>query len=204
MIRDRDLVTHQRLLQVVDAARRLFLADGFAGTSMDAVVAEAGVSKQTLYRYFPSKLDLLAEVVTSELDAAGLFPEPGPLHSIADLRAQLLGVARGLIDELMRPERVGLLRLVFGEAFRIPELRDVIRTALPAQLLGRVEDLLVFADQAGLVRVERPDLIARLYLGSAFSFIALDGFLRADPLPPPSTADLEVIVDAFLKTVGVR
>ena len=104
----------------------------------------------------------------------------------------------------MRPDRVGLLRLVFGEAFRIPELRDVIRTALPAQLLGRVEDLLVRADRAGLIRAERPDLIARLYLGSAFSFIALDGFLRADPLPPPSTADLEVIVDAFLKTVDVR
>ena len=189
---------------MVDAARRLFLADGFAATSMDAVVAEAGVSKQTLYRYFPSKLDLLTEVVTSELDTAELFPQPAPLHSVADLRAQLLGVARGMIDELMRPDRVGLLRLVFGEAFRIPELRDVIRTALPAQLLGRVEDLLVRADRAGLIRAERPDLIARLYLGSAFSFIALDGFLRADPLPPPSTADLEVIVDAFLKTVDVR
>ena len=45
--------------QITDAARALFLAQGFARTSMDAITAEAGVSKQTLYSYFPSKNELL-------------------------------------------------------------------------------------------------------------------------------------------------
>lgn len=35
--------------QITDAARALFLSQGFARTSMDAVTAEAGVSNQTLY-----------------------------------------------------------------------------------------------------------------------------------------------------------
>lgn len=190
--------------QIVDAARELFLDNGFAATSMDAVVAQAGVSKQTLYRYFASKIELLAAVLTSEVELARLFPQLPPVTSSADLRTHLLLIARGVTDEMLRPNRISLMRLIFGEAFRIPELRDTIRDALPGQFIGLVQHLLASAAASNLIRVERPELISRLFVGSIFSFVALDGFLRADPLPPPPTADLEHLVDAFLRTVEVR
>jgi len=50
--------------QIAKAARKLFLDLGYAGTSMDAVSAQAKVSKQTLYTYFPTKVDLLHEILT--------------------------------------------------------------------------------------------------------------------------------------------
>ncbi len=190
--------------QIVDAARLLFLRDGFAASSMDAVVAEASVSKQTLYRYFPSKTHLLTAVLTSELELAGMFAPPPPPRSPAELRAQLTGIARSVTDEMLSPDRVALIRLIFGEAFRIPELREKIRAALPDQFIGLIRHVLEGASDAGLIHIERPDLIARLFVGSIFSFIALDGFLRVDPLPPPATADLEHIVDAFLRAVEPR
>lgn len=189
--------------QIVDAARRVFLANGFAASSMDAVVAEAGVSKQTLYRYFPSKTDLLVAVLTSEVALAGMFAEPPPTGSPAELRAQLVGLARTVTHEMLTPPRVALMRLIFGEAFRIPELRDTLRDALPAQFMGVVEAILGRASAAGLIRVERPELVSRMFVGSIFSFIALDGFLRADPLPPPPDGDIEHLVDAFLRVVEV-
>lgn len=187
---------------ILDAARELFLANGFAGTSMDAVVARAGVSKQTLYRYFPSKVDLLsASALTPTVFG---IPEPGSLPnptSLLGLRAMVLGFARRLTDNLAEADAIATARLLLGEAFRIPELRESVRQMLPARLLGAFVELLEKAVAAGLIHCPRPDLSARMILGPIFSYLALDGFLRADPLPPPSDADLEAIVDSFLLTV---
>ncbi|WP_300758906.1 TetR/AcrR family transcriptional regulator, partial [Janthinobacterium sp.] len=53
----------ERRRKLLEAAGRLFLASGYDGVSMDAIVAEAGGSKATAYRYFGSKQDLLVAVV---------------------------------------------------------------------------------------------------------------------------------------------
>ena len=49
--------------EIVEAARRVFLRRGLANTTLDAVAAEAGLTKAALYYYFPSKDALLFEVV---------------------------------------------------------------------------------------------------------------------------------------------
>lgn len=194
--------------QIIDAATELFFENGFAGSSMDAVVARAGVSKQTAYRYFPSKTDLLAAVLTSEVNIAGFFAgaqsTPALPATAAELRAMLVGIARTVTDEMLQPHRLALIRLAFGEAFRIPELRDTIRDALPGQFFGRMQGLLAALAASGLIHGERLEVAARMFIGSIFSYVALDGFLRAEPLPPPPTADLEHLVDAFLRSVEVR
>ena len=190
--------------QIIDAARELFVENGFAGSSMDAVVAHAGVSKQTAYRYFPSKTDLLAAVLSSEIDISGIFAGRPPLpQTVDELRATLVGIARAITDEMMQPRRLSLIRLIFGEAFRIPELRDVIRDVLPGQFFDRMQALLSLATARGLIHGGRTEISARMYIGSIFSYVALDGFLRSEPLAPPPTADLEHLVDAFLRSVAV-
>ena len=191
--------------QIIDSARELFVENGFAGTSMDAVVAHAGVSKQTVYRYFPAKTVLLADVLASEVDPSGIFSGPPPApESVAELRAALVGIARALTTEMLSTRRLALVRLVLGEAFRIPELRDAIRDLLPGQLLHRTQAVLAHASSRGLIHSERPELSARMYIGPIFSFVVLDGLLRAEPLPPPATADLEFLVDTFLRSVRVQ
>ena len=61
--------------QVLDGARAVFLADGYEGGSVDAIAKAAGVSKATLYSYFPDKRLLFMEVARSEcsmqIDEAG-------------------------------------------------------------------------------------------------------------------------------------
>ena len=49
--------------QILDGARRCFLAQGFDGASMNDIVTAAGVSKGTVYAYFPSKEKLFATMV---------------------------------------------------------------------------------------------------------------------------------------------
>ena len=52
--------------QLLDAARRLFAADGYTATSLDGVVTAAGVTKGALYHHFDSKLDLFRAVFENE------------------------------------------------------------------------------------------------------------------------------------------
>jgi TetR/AcrR family transcriptional regulator, mexJK operon transcriptional repressor len=191
--------------QIADAARRLFLDQGFAGTSMDAVTAEAGVSKQTLYSYFPTKIDLLAEVLNSSVAKLVLAPPPPvQLHNLNDLRNALIGFSANLTQTLMRPDAIALVRLVLGEAFRVPELRRAFRDALPGQVLGRTANLLKQAAEAGLIELDDPDLTSRMFVGPMMTYVALDGFLSVDPDDPPERAKLEHLVDAFLATVAVK
>ena len=52
--------------QVLAGARDVFMADGFEGASVDAIARAAGVSKATLYSYFPDKRLLFMEVADTE------------------------------------------------------------------------------------------------------------------------------------------
>ncbi len=191
--------------QIVDAASELFLENGFAGSSMDAVVARAGVSKQTAYRYFPAKTELLAAVLASELATARVFAGPPPApRTLEEFRGVLVAIARRITSEMMQPRRIALLQLAFGEAFRIPELREMIRDTLPGQFFGLMAVVLGQARTHGLIHAEHLETATRMYIGSVISYVALGGILRAEPLPPPSTAELEHLVDAFLRSVEVR
>lgn len=49
--------------QIVETAYRLFRENGFYATGVDLIMREAGVSKRTLYQYFPSKNDLIVAVL---------------------------------------------------------------------------------------------------------------------------------------------
>lgn len=190
--------------QIASAARGLFLARSYAGTTMDGVTAAAGVSKQTLYSYFPGKADLLAEILTEEIAALGIRNSLVPrVGSLADFRAALLAVAQRLTKRLMRDEVQQLLRLVIGEATRLPELRDVVRTAFPSQVLKEVEALIGLAMDQGLVTAARPDLSARMFVGPVMSFVILDALFRSDASVPPDDETLAYIVDAFLASFRV-
>lgn len=190
--------------QISRAARTLFLAQGFAGTSMDAVTAEAGVSKQTLYTYFPTKLDLLTAVLTEEIDKLDLAESrTPPVNSVADLRAVLVQFASGFTTAILNPDSVALLRLILGEAFRIPELRNIVRVGLPTRVLMLTTDLVRTARDRGIVEAPNPEMTARMFVGPLMTFVALDGLLSTEDARPPSRADLEFIVDGFLATIAV-
>ena len=58
--------TGRKFDQVLEGARTIFLAVGFEGASVDDIAREAGVSKATLYSYFPDKRLLFTEVARTE------------------------------------------------------------------------------------------------------------------------------------------
>ena len=185
--------------QITGAARKLFLANGFAGTSMEAIADEAGVSKQTLYHHFATKVDLLGAVVSSELtDLSQRARLPASVEDPTRLRSVLLEFSNSLVKTVLSPDSLALIHLLVGEAYQIPSLRDSLVEGLPAGLFDHLTVLLQDLHGRGYVSAPRPELAARMLLGPVMSFMITGGFLRAGPIIQPSQADQEYIIDYFL------
>ncbi len=80
---------------VLQAAADLYLELGYDKTTMEGIAGRAGVSKQTVYRWWGSKAKILLEVLTSEYVS---FPVPGP-DTRQSLRDDLVAWMRQIADE---------------------------------------------------------------------------------------------------------
>jgi AcrR family transcriptional regulator len=75
--------------RILDAATRRYYADGIRATSADRLIAEAGVSKVTFYRHFPTKDDLITAYVTQQVTNAQ--------QQLTAKRAELAGDPRAVL-----------------------------------------------------------------------------------------------------------
>ncbi|MGL3823177.1 TetR/AcrR family transcriptional regulator [Sphingopyxis sp. R3-92] len=107
----------------VDAARELFFANGYAGTTMSSIASKVGGSKTTLWSYFPSKEDLFAAVVDDIVGHYGAALQVDlPLDQpVVDVLRHFGNV---LMNTLLSPTMLALYRLVVGEAERFPHLAE--------------------------------------------------------------------------------
>jgi TetR/AcrR family transcriptional repressor of mexJK operon len=105
-------------------ARQVFLAQGFAGATMDAVAARARISKQTLYRHHPSKEALFAAVVRDWVDRGydAMRPHTRALLQAPGVRDGLLRLASTLQAGVLSGPVLQMRTLVAAEAERFPEV----------------------------------------------------------------------------------
>jgi TetR/AcrR family transcriptional regulator, mexJK operon transcriptional repressor len=191
--------------QIRAGAARAFTQRGFSGASTDAIAAEAGVSKQTLYAYYPSKEDLLSDVLRKMVEegAHGRLTEAIEGQSPRDreeLREVLISVARGLISSLMDANYVALVRIVISETPRLPHLGYLFRAAVPEKILGGVGALLERAHEEGAIGEVDPDLAARAFVGPLLTYVLLDALFVGDGPPRPPGPDLlEDVVDLIMR-----
>jgi TetR/AcrR family transcriptional regulator, regulator of autoinduction and epiphytic fitness len=161
-------VADQNRTAVLAAATVLFLENGYDRTSLAGVAKSAGVSKATLFKQFPTKASLFeATVLALGQDPGGVVTVPPPGH----FHAGLLALGWEYAKLLTRPRTADLIRLVIAEAPRFPELRE--RTfdfgTLPAlAALGRY---LRAERDAGLAKVDSPEIAAEQFLGMIASSI---------------------------------
>jgi TetR/AcrR family transcriptional regulator, mexJK operon transcriptional repressor len=120
---------------IVDAAKRVFLRQGYTEASVDAIAAEAGVSKQTIYNHFGDKEQLFRTVIRmaqsdAEAEAwdAGADPALALLEDFIgdsdDLDRDLRLIAQRSVRFALREDIAALRRLIIAEAPRHPHLLD--------------------------------------------------------------------------------
>ncbi|MBY5972607.1 TetR/AcrR family transcriptional regulator [Pseudooceanicola marinus] len=187
--------------QVLEGARRIFLKDGFDNANVDDIAREAGVSKATLYSYFPDKRLLFIEIARSEChrhaDQAKHFVLP-------DLPAEemLTAIARRTVQDLSHPIVVSMYRLATSESNRFPDLAQAFYEAGPQLTLTKLSTYLAEATERGELQVHDPGLAADQFLGLCKSTLMLKlQFGMIDALP---AAEGERIADEAVKTFLCR
>ncbi|WP_444462919.1 TetR/AcrR family transcriptional regulator [Rhodobacter capsulatus] len=146
--------------QVLEGARKVFLRDGFEGASVDDIAREAGVSKATLYSYFPDKRLLFMAIATGECkrqaDEALEFINAGDLP----VREVLRYAAGRLIDYITSPLGLQTYRLCVAETDRFPALGQQFYASGPLLVRSRMVEYLQKAVARGELAIEDFDLAA--------------------------------------------
>jgi len=135
--------------QVLEGARKIFMSDGFEGASVDDIARAAGVSKATLYSYFPDKRLLFMEVAKTECirqadKAVATIDMSEPSHEV------LTEAAWQLVNFFTSEFGQRVFRLCVGESDRFPELGQEFYESGPAL----VRDKLVSFLKIGISRNE--------------------------------------------------
>jgi TetR/AcrR family transcriptional regulator, mexJK operon transcriptional repressor len=148
---------------ILEAATETFLRNGYLGTSMDEIAAEAGVSKQTVYRQFADKEGLFTEIVLGTINQVGepFFSGIESLDGSEDLEAELRTIARQLVGVAKDPRLLQLRRLVIGECGRFPELGRTYYERGPGRSIeGLAAGFRRLAEQ-GLLQIDDADQAAQ-------------------------------------------
>lgn len=148
--------------QILEGAREVFLARGFDGASMNDVARGAGVSKGTLYVYFPSK-EALFEALVREGKArqAERFAE----LSIEQEPAQTLrGFGLTLLDVLSAPDSIAQLRTIIGVTAKFPQIGRAFYEAGPAHGAEKLSCYLAAETARGRLAVADPASAAMQFL----------------------------------------
>jgi TetR/AcrR family transcriptional regulator, mexJK operon transcriptional repressor len=156
---------------ILAAAERVFIAQGFRRGRVDAIAAEAAVSKQTIYNHFGDKEALvLAVIQAAQGQGAGTRPilpgDVGP--EPADVDAAFVEVGKALIAALLRPDLAALRRMVNVEAPRYPDLRTAWVAGGPLRAFEWMSGFL-----SGLV--DRGDLEIEVPIRAVGQLVALVG-----------------------------
>ncbi|HEX5487793.1 MAG TPA: TetR/AcrR family transcriptional regulator [Rhodanobacteraceae bacterium] len=184
---------------ILDAAKRLFPQNGFEGTSMDAVAAEAGVSKLTVYSHFGGKEALFIEAVRCKCD--GMLPQT--LFQVdvdAPVREQLLGIARAFFGLMMSDGALDMHRTLVASSQQSPKLARLFWEAGPMRVQAALSDMLqkeVAAGQLDIVDARRAATQFFALLKGEHHARMLFGCGR--PSPEEAEAHLEATVDVFLR-----
>ena len=144
---------------ILDAALALFFEKG-ALASMEAIARKAGVSRQTLYNRFPSKLEIGRALAARRSDAI-----TAPLRADGDPETVLTAMAAGMLDKLCNNNIKASMRGVALMSPHAPEVARTIYEAGPAEGLRRLAVWLAEQDRKGMLSVPDPEAAAEMFAG---------------------------------------
>lgn len=174
-----------------EAAVDLFAEHGFEGFSVEDVADRAGVSKATVYRRYPSKVDLVVEAASCLAEDEITFPDTG------NLRDDVRELARTLAKKFANSPAGRVMPVMTVERRRYPELDAGYRRFL-ADRKARTREVL----QRGIERGELPldtdlAMMGSMLVGPIFHRL----MITQEPVDDPF---VDAFVDALLRGFGAE
>ncbi|MFI6204803.1 TetR/AcrR family transcriptional regulator [Streptomyces sp. NPDC051041] len=166
---------------IYDAALALVAEVGYPRTTVEGIAARAGVGKQTIYRWWSSKADVLLEAFLDlgEQAARAAGQEEYAFPDTGDLAADLKTVLRATVDELRDPKYDAPYRALAAEGVVNEPLGRVFLARLLEPGLQLYADRLRSAQDAGQIRA---DIDPRIALELFVSPLAQRWLQRTGPI----------------------
>jgi AcrR family transcriptional regulator len=163
--------SHQAVLH---AAVELCREVGYGALTIDGIAARAGVGKQTIYRWWPSKGAVVLDAFMRTINPEITFPDTG--DSLEEIRVWLRSVTRLLANPQMGPHLAGMV----GAKQSDPALARAFEQQVYQPARGALKERIRRAQTAGQLRPLDPDTIADLIVGPVWFRLLLSA-VPADP-----------------------
>jgi TetR/AcrR family transcriptional regulator, mexJK operon transcriptional repressor len=188
------------------AAHRLFLQQGYLATSVDAILAEAGISsKETLYRHYTNKEALFVDVLshlTMEQpgfsDKLAALPTP---HDLPSLHQTLTYLSREIVSMISQPGYLPLVRMIIAEAPRFPQLGSLFFSTVTQRGISLIMlQLQAAREQQLIVDI---DLMAVAYtlLGGLLTSIMMNLMFAEKEVQPSALDRVDAVVEVIMSAL---
>ncbi|MEX5635807.1 TetR/AcrR family transcriptional regulator [Parafrankia sp. FMc2] len=170
---------------ILEAAFVIFAREGYAQASVDAIAAEAGVAKPTIYNHLGGKENLFLHAMTATAErttARSLAVVSRLAVDAADLHTAFADVGEALLSCYCSEESWALRRLLHAEIVRFPGLFDAIGASGPNQVGEAFADRLARLALAGRLRLTDPVEAAEQFLALITGPVASRSALGTRPL----------------------
>ena len=181
--------------QILEGARRCFLAQGFDGTSMNEIVRAAGVSKGTVYAYFPSKEKLFEALIFQDRrhqaeQAVVIEDESRPIEQVLhDLAYRMATIFKG-------GDTLAYVRLVVAAAEKFPEIGRAFYEAGPDYANRIISAYLKRKMDDGTLRQSDPKLSAMQFCELVQCGLLKPRLFAAESIA--GTYDVETVIQSGL------
>jgi len=192
----------ERVRRILEAAQKHFNEHGLERASVDAIAADAGVSKMTIYSNFGSKDGLFqaavrdrTEQVVAGVPGVGALDPGRPEEALLAVGTRFLALARG--------DALGAMRAVYSVAGQQPHVCHAFFKEGPERVSEELAAYLRLAHLSGTLKVRNPlqaaDLFLSMFLGSGH----IRGMLKLQmPDAREDTALLREAVRVFMAAYG--
>jgi len=191
---------------ILEAAVRVFSAKGFSGATTREIAQAAGVAEGTIFRYFPTKKDILRRILVKVVDTIM------PKLAIDSLEKLFAACRDKTPEETLRlvlmnrvelfKENYPLLKIVLTEAQFHPELRGAVVEKILKPGKGLLEKFIADGIAAGVLREIDPRVAACSLMGMMAALVIQQQLRREEGAELDFAQEIEGIIDLFLH--GIR
>src|SRR5215467_6084797 len=188
------------------AAHRLFLQQGYLATSIDAILAEAGISsKETLYRHYANKEALFVDVLAHLTMEQPGFSEkltalPTP-HDLPSLHQALTMLAHEILSMMSQRGYLPLVRMIIAEAPRFPQLGTLFFSTVTKRGIDIIVSLLQAAREQKIIAVIDLDAVTRMLLGGLLSYAVTDLIFADEQAQPPPLDRADALIEVIIRAL---
>ncbi|MDA8425740.1 MAG: TetR/AcrR family transcriptional regulator [Treponema sp.] len=188
--------------EILDRATALFFERGISSLSMEAIAAGIGISKATLYKYFPGKEILGGAAIARRIDLLVARLDALDASSNANY-PQRFQASFHAIDETIRPAIPVFMRDIMNDA---PWLWAKIQSLRAEKVFPRLARLITEGRELGYVRSDLDAFVAATLTISLAEQIARPEFLLSLPIPPNQALQtvISVLLTGILSEEGRR